>query len=289
MELRQLEYFHLASRLHNVTRVAERLGVSQPNVTVAIKKLEEELGIQLFDRRRKQLSLTAEGEVFLSRIEPALQDIQGAVQEINDYEQLQKWSLKVGISPMIGAYLVPKVVPSFQREYPNADIFLYEENSSSICDKLDSYKIDFGIDVFGSTPLNVLPLCKSQLMVCVSESNPIADAASLSLYDVGIIMPREGDYIRDLIQENLGEIPHIALETDQVITIKRLVAEDEGIAFLPDFMVNDTPGVRALPFSSPVYLDIGLAWKGSSYCSKAMQSFIGFCKKLSEGLCGVGD
>ena len=81
-------HFHLASRLHNVTRVAERLGVSQPNVTVAIKKLEEELGIQLFDRRRKRLILTAEGKVFLSRIAPVLQDIQGAVQELNDYKQM---------------------------------------------------------------------------------------------------------------------------------------------------------------------------------------------------------
>ncbi len=72
MELRQLEYFHLASRLLNVTQVAERLGVSQPNITVSIKKLEEELGIQLFERRRRRLYLTAEGEMFLSRIEPVL-------------------------------------------------------------------------------------------------------------------------------------------------------------------------------------------------------------------------
>ena len=227
--------------------------------------------------------------MFLSRIEPVLQDIQGAVQELNDYKQMEKWSLKIGISPMIGAYLVPKVVLSFQREYPNADIFLYEESSSSICDKLDSYKIDFGIDFLGSTSFSVLPLCKSQLMVCVSESNPIADTASISVNDVSIIMPREGNYIRGLIQEKLGDIPHIALETDQVITVKKLVAEDAGIAFLPDFMANDTPGVRALPFSSPVYLDIGLAWKSGSYCSKAMQSFIDFCKKLSEDLCGVED
>ena len=155
--------------------------------------MEEELGIQLFDRRRKQLSLTAEGEVFLSRIEPVLQDIQGAVQEINDYKQLQKWSLKIGISPMIGGYLAPRLLPSFRREYPNADIFLYEESSSSINDKLDRFEFDFGIDFFGSTPLSVLPLRKSELMVCVSESNPIADVESISLNDVSIILPREGD------------------------------------------------------------------------------------------------
>ena len=65
MELRQLEYFQMASRLKNITRAAERLRVSQPNITVAIKKLEGELGIQLFDRSQKQLSLTPEGTVVL--------------------------------------------------------------------------------------------------------------------------------------------------------------------------------------------------------------------------------
>ena len=90
MELRQLEYFQMASRLKNITRAAERLRVSQPNITVAIKKLESELGIQLFDRSQKQLSLTPEGAVFLERVEVALRNIQDAVLEINDYKQLLK-------------------------------------------------------------------------------------------------------------------------------------------------------------------------------------------------------
>ena len=97
MELRQLEYFQMASRLKNITRAAERLRVSQPNITVAIKKLESELGIQLFDRSQKQLSLTPEGAVFLERVEVALRNIQDAVLEINDYKQLLKGTIKIGI------------------------------------------------------------------------------------------------------------------------------------------------------------------------------------------------
>ena len=81
MELKQLEYFQMTSRL-KYTRAAKRLSVSQPNITVAIKKLEAELGIQLFERSQKQLSLTPEGAVFLNRIELALRNIQDAVLEI---------------------------------------------------------------------------------------------------------------------------------------------------------------------------------------------------------------
>ena len=108
MELRQLEYFQMASRLRNITRAAERLRVSQPNITVAIKKLEAELGIQLFDRSQKQLALTPEGAVFLNRVELALRNIQDAVLEVNDYKQLQKGTIKIGVPPMMGAYLFPR-------------------------------------------------------------------------------------------------------------------------------------------------------------------------------------
>ena len=94
MELKQLEYFQMTSRLKNITRAAKRLSVSQPNITVAIKKLEAELGIQLFERSQKQLSLTPEGAVFLNRIEQALRNIQDAVLEVNDYKQLQKGTIK---------------------------------------------------------------------------------------------------------------------------------------------------------------------------------------------------
>ena len=109
MELRQLEYFQMASKLQNITRAAERLNVSQPNITVAIKKLEAELGIQLFDRSQKQLVLTPEGRVFLNRIELALRNIQDAILEVNDYKSLQRGTIKIGIPSMIGAYLFPKI------------------------------------------------------------------------------------------------------------------------------------------------------------------------------------
>ena len=129
MELRQLEYFQMASRLKNITRAAQRLRVSQPNITVAIKKLESELGVQLFDRSQKQLTLTPEGKVFLKRIELALRNIDDAILEVNDYKQLQKGMIKIGIPPMMGAYLFPKVFSGFRHLHPNLDVFLYEEGS----------------------------------------------------------------------------------------------------------------------------------------------------------------
>ncbi|WP_288312828.1 LysR family transcriptional regulator, partial [uncultured Selenomonas sp.] len=169
MELRQLEYFQMASRLRNITRAAERLRVSQPNITVAIKKLEAELGIQLFDRSQKQLALTPEGAVFLNRIELALRNIQDAVLEVNDYKQLQKGTIKIGIPPMMGAYLFPKIFSSFQKKYSHLDIYLHEEGSMSIREQLERDELDFGIIIISgaSHNLQLLPMATSQIVACV--------------------------------------------------------------------------------------------------------------------------
>ena len=72
--------------------------------------------------------------------------------------------------------------------------------------------------------------------------------------------------------------PNIVLESNQIETIKGLVSSGVGIAYLLDFIVEGTPGIKALPMSEPIFVDVGLAWKKDRYISKAAQSFIDFCK-----------
>ena len=286
MELRQLEYFQMASRLKNITRAAERLRVSQPNITVAIKKLEAELGIQLFDRSQKQLALTPEGAVFLNRIELALRNIQDAVLEVNDYKQLQKGTIKIGIPSMIGAYLFPKIFSSFQRQYPHLDIYLYEEGSMAIREQLERDELDFGIVIISnaSQSLQLLPMSTSQIAACVPENHPLAAKDSISIQDLtdaDLIMLKEGSFLRHLVLDKLKAAnitPNIVLESNQIETIKGLVNSGVGLAFLLDFIVDGTPGIKALPLDEPIFVDVGLAWKKDRYISKAAQSFMDFCK-----------
>ena len=285
LELRQLEYFQMASRLKNITRAAQRLKVSQPNITVAIKKLESELGILLFDRSQKQLSLTPEGAVFLSRIETALRCIEDAVLEVNDYKQLQKGTIKIGIPPMMGAYLFPKIFSGFQHLHQGLDVMLFEEGSMSIREKLERDELDFGIVIISNVPptLNVLPMSRSQLMVCVPVDSELAQRQTIAATDIehaDLIMMKEGSYLREIIQERLKRqrlAANVVLESSQIVTIMGLVAHGVGIAFLLDFICNATTEIKAIPLEEPIYVDIGLAWKKDRYVSKAAQAFIDFC------------
>ena len=288
MELRQLEYFQMASRLKNITRAAERLRVSQPNITVAIKKLEAELGIQLFDRSQKQLSLTPEGAVFLGRVEVALRNIQDAVLEVNDYKQLQKGTIKIGIPPMMGAYLFPKIFSSFQRRYSHLDVYLIEEGSVAIREQLERDELDFGIIIIPDASPNrqLLPMARSQIVCCVPEGSELAQRKAITLQDIeaqNIIMLKEGSFLRQTMLQKMKEAgitPNIVLESNQVVTIMGLVANGVGNAFLLDMITHDVPGIRAIPLATPVYVDVGLAWKRDRYISRAAQSFIEFSKNI---------
>lgn len=286
MELKQLEYFQMTSRLKNITRAAKRLSVSQPNITVAIKKLEAELGIQLFERSQKQLSLTPEGAVFLNRIEQALRNIQDAVLEVNDYKQLQKGTIKIGIPSMIGAYLFPRIFSSFQKKFPHLDIYLYEKGSMLIRESIDRDELDFGIVIISnaSPSLELLPMSTNQVVACVPKDHPLAKKDKLSWADVpniDLIMLKEGSFISNLIKTKFKEnsiFPNIVLESDQIETIKGLISSNVGMAFLLDFVVKDASNIKTLPLEEPIWVDVGLAWKKDRYISKAAQSFINFCQ-----------
>ena len=95
-------------------------------------------------------------------------------------------------------------------------------------------------------------------------------------------MLKEGSFIRNMILQKLKDNnikPNIVLESNQIETIKGLISSNVGMAFLLDFIVQDTPHIKTLPLEEPILVDVGLAWKKDRYISKAAQSFINFCQE----------
>ena len=129
-------------------------------------------------------------------------------------------------------------------------------------------------------------MSKNQVVCCVPENSPLAQKKSISLQDVAetnVVMMKEGSFLRQTILTKMkaaNVAPNIVLESNQVVTLKGLVASGVGVAFLLDMVVEDTPGIKAIPLADPIFVDVGLAWKKDRYISKAAQSFIDFCKDL---------
>ena len=189
---------------------------------------------------------------------------------------------------MMGAYLFPKIFSSFQRRYSHLDVYLHEEGSVAIREQLERDELDFGIIIIpeSSPNLQLLPMARSQIVCCVPEDSDLAARKAITLQDVeahSLIMLKEGSFLRQTMLQKMktaSVTPDIVLESNQVVTIMGLVASGVGIAFLLDMIVRDTPGIRAIPLATPIYVDVGLAWKRDRYISRAAQSFIEFSKDI---------
>ena len=289
MDLRHLEYVQMVAKLNNVTRAAEQLHVSQSTVTLAIQKLEENLGLQLFDRSQKQFSLTPEGHVFLLNISEILNKLQDTISDMNKYRQLQKGTLNVGIPPMIGSFLFPEILAGFKIRYPNLQLSIFEEGSINIRQLLEKGELDLGIvNLYHPSPaLETLKMAREEFVVCLPSNHSLAENAVISfgqLRNEPFILFKEGAYNRELILqecEKCGFTPNIILSSDQIETIKSLVAKGIGISFLIDKITRKSKEYAAIPLQRPMYIDFGLAWKKDKYLSKAAQAFIRFITELN--------
>jgi len=285
MELRQLEYFQMVSRLSSVTRAADRLHVAQPSVTVAIRKLEEELGVKLFDRSQKQLILTSEGQVYLQRVNDILSRVQDSVLEMNDYRTLQKGSIKIGLTPTIGAALFPYIFTKFQQAYPHLDVSIVEEGSLAVRSLLEQGELDIGVLIFSnmSPRLETVPITAGQIFVCLPSDHPFgkryASIPFSELKDQPFILFKEDTYSRQLILEECAKhefVPRIVFSSSQIETIMGLVEQGAGISFLLDAIVRKRSTIISRPLADPLFVRAGLAWNKERYLSNAAKTFIDF-------------
>ena len=290
MELRQLEYFQMVARYRNITRAATHLNVSQPNITVSIKKLENELGVTLFDRGQKHLTLTPEGELFLNRTASAMKQIKDAINEIDDYRELKKGSISIGIPSMIGSFLFDKIFSDFKKLYPYIDVYIYEEGSMAIRGMLERVELDLGIVILSnvSNKLEKLPMASAQVVCCMSENNALAQKPYHSISDLenqNLIMLKEGSYLRNVMMNTIhkaGIDTKLILESNQVDTIKSLTASNVGITFPFHFLPQGSHGIKIVPMETPVIVDIGIAWKKDRYISRACHYFIDFYREIMQ-------
>jgi DNA-binding transcriptional LysR family regulator len=290
MEIRQLEYFQAVSRHGSFTRAAEYLHVAQPSITNAIQKLEEELGIILFDRSQKKVALTAEGNAFLVRAERILRELKETIAEMNDFRNLNKGTIKVAVPPMIGAYLFPNIFTTFKKQFPNLELVVFEEGSLSARSMLEKEELDLGLVILPkhSLLLNTLPITQEQIVLCVSPEHRLAvekTVAFSQLRNEQFIMLKEDSYHRQLVIDECqkyGFTPRIVFSSSQIQTIKALVASNAGVSFLMEMVTKDDRNIRSIPLSTPLDIRIGLAWKKDKYLSKASQTLIEFLTAYAE-------
>ncbi len=242
MHLKYLKTFLVLNEKKNFTKAAEALGCAQSGVTTHIKLLENELGVRLFERIGKSVTLTGEGD----RLLPFARRILSLSSEI---ESLYKGAgrLTIGVTESAAGYLIEDILKEFSALYPNTEIFLKIPDYSRCIQMLCDGEIDAAIVL--DTPIQnksiqVLQKRKEQIILTASTTHALSGKHTITDEDFetyGILLPSPNCPYRRLFEEKLlsrGIRVKTALETDSVSVIKAISLCGTGLGLLPEFAVK---------------------------------------------------
>src|SRR5258708_22958822 len=175
MEMHQLRYVVAVARTRNFSRAAGQCHVSQPSLSQQIHKLEDELGERLWDRMKRQASLTSHGETFLPRAVRILEEADAAKREAADAASLLRGKVTVGVLPTIAPYLLPGVMTTFTQKFPGVQIVVQEDTTARLVKLLLACEIDFALAIrpIRDARLEMRELFSEELLLALPPRHPL--------------------------------------------------------------------------------------------------------------------
>ncbi|MFM1651064.1 LysR family transcriptional regulator [Brevibacillus sp. B_LB10_24] len=249
MELRQIQYFIEVAEREHVTEASHVLHVAQSAVSRQIFNLEAELGVTLFIREGRNVRLTPVGKVFLEHMKQAMQVIEKAKLEIEEFLDPQRGTIRVGFPSSLAAYTLPTVISAFREKYPHVKFQLCQGSYRSLIDSVIKGGIDLAL--LGPVPkqekqIKGETLFLENIVALLPTNHPLAGQSTLQLSqlreDSFVLFP-EGFILREIVVNacrQLGFQPKVSFEGDDIDAIKGLVAAGLGITLLPEITLYDS-------------------------------------------------
>lgn len=280
MDLLQLKYFQTVARYQHVTQAANELNISQPSLSILIKRLERELGIQLFNHTGRNIELSQAGKTFLSHVNQLFSELDSAKYELKKLSGLQ--DNKVSLATTSTRFL-SGLLKDFLSLHPEVGIRQFTAAIEIMRDSLLNEKIDYCIS---SPPIEgpgieCIELFNDEILLCLPANHPLARKKSIHLREVAdekFISLMDGYSFRE-VTDNLcnlaGFNPNVVFECDTML-MSELLQINRGIALVPKSAQETfpNPALVFLQIEEPICRRrIGLSWLQGRYLSKAARSF----------------
>ncbi len=283
MNLRDLQYLVALADHKHFGKAAEACFVSQPTLSTQIRKLEDELGVVLFERAPRKVMLTPAGHAMTERARRIVGEVEQMKEAARRARDPEAGSVRLGMFPTLGPYLLPHVVPELRKRFPRLELLLVEEKSPVLLKRLHEGKLD--------AILLALPIDDDQLhteflfeepfVLAVPRQHPLADRESLSLADLAherLLLLEDGHCLRDQaldVCQLAGTGEKSEFQATSLETLRQMVAANVGVTLLPTLAVKPpvapSNDIRLLGFSdSNPSRKIAMVWRKSS----AMEDFL---------------
>jgi DNA-binding transcriptional LysR family regulator len=289
IDLRRLRFFVEVVRQGGFSQAAKIVFATQPTVSKAVKRLEEELGAPLLSRIGHRSELTAAGKVVYRRALGLLTGGEDLIAELDELRGLKRGTLHLGFPRLGSSSLFAPMFASFRRRYPGIDVELAVHDSKRLQESLRAGELDLAALVHPIPPgFDSQDVRTEPLVVLLPRDQAVAGRDRLSLarlVEFPFILFEEGFALNELILEacrNGGITPKIAARSSQVDFIFELVAAGAGVAFLPRVLAEQRPHrrVRRVLLDEPkCNWRIALAWRRGGYLSHAARAWLAHARE----------
>lgn len=288
MEIRQLEYFVAVCEELHFTKAAERLGITQPTLSIQIRTMEEEVGTLLFDRIGKKITLTEAGFILLRQARSILLKLQDAFDEINGLREYTGGNLVVGVMAAELDYRITPILIDFHHQFPN--IHLKISSAIEVAEMVINNVVDIGITLieFTDPRLVTTPLYTEEFVLVVSENHELADQPSISLEalpSIPLVLYPKGFKGRELIERHCKEHGlnlNIIIETSTASSLYGFVKSNVAACIQPYSLsssLND-PTLRLIKIADfPPTRQIGIMHRTDKYLGVAALEFMKMIEK----------
>lgn len=285
MEIHQLKYFVEVARTGNFTRAAARCNVTQPTLSHQIRKLEEELGEPLLQRRKKGNAPTPFGDQFLKRARVILREVELAKEEATAFSTEVRGLLRLGAIPTIAPYLLPGLLRQASASYPQLQFKVYEEPTDELLRLLRRGALDLAVV---SPPIEggewrLQHLADDELLATLPVGHPLVEASEVSLEALAanpLVLMKEAHCLRGQalkLCERSNQSPEISIQSSQLDTVLAMVELGLGLSLTPKLAVPFLSSRKVVYRSlspQPQFRSLALIWPQQASQTKAFRAFL---------------
>ncbi len=297
MNIRAIQYLVTLAEVRHFSRAAERCHVSQPTLSTQIRKLEEELGVQLVERHPRQVMLTPVGEEIVERGRTVLGEIEAMRAISRRSRDPHGGTVRIGIFPTLAPYLLPHVVPLIRKQFPKLTLRLFEEKTEDVLEMLEQGRLDAGLLAL---PVNhegfhVRELFEEPFLLAVPGGHPLGNKQTVDMSDLEdqeLLLLEDGHCLRDQALEVCqlaGAHEQLDFHATSMETLRQMVAANTGITLMPALAVKPpvahTDYLITRPFNPPgPARKIAMVWRKTSALGDFLDELAGIFASIDRSL-----
>jgi LysR family hydrogen peroxide-inducible transcriptional activator len=286
MNLRDLKYIVEVAREKNFARASAKVFVSQPALSMQIKKLEETLGVEIFERDKQNFLITPVGAEIIKKAEIILQESEEIKMIAKNSKDPHKGEIRIGAFPTVASYFLPNFIKNIHKKFPHLKIFLIEAKSDELITKLKSGELDLCLLAMPIADDNLIgeKIFSEKFLLATPKGHPFSKKSKIQIKELKkqeLMLLEDGHCMRDQALEICSMVKAFEnqdFRATSLETLRQMVANGTGITLIPEIAVRSDDKIAYVKIFNAPFRTIGIYYRKSSVQKNLIKEIIKLAK-----------